>query len=88
MTFPFLLTVVALIAAAAAIVRARRTAKRLERLSESYWELRYEVAQVRARLARLEPPPAGEPSSDAGSSGSGGGSTTTFVSLSSLKRAP
>ncbi|MGH7621071.1 MAG: hypothetical protein ACREMU_01915 [Gemmatimonadaceae bacterium] len=84
MTFPFLLTVAALITAVAAIVRARRTAKRLERLSESYWELRYEVAQLRARLARLEPPSPGEASTDAKEDP--GGSTTTFVSLSSLKR--
>ncbi len=72
----------ALITAAVAIVRARRTAKRLERLSEAYWELRYEVAQVRARVARLEPAPPAEPPADANAAGS----TTTFVSLSSLKR--
>jgi hypothetical protein len=29
--------------------------KRLERLSESYWELRYEHGQLRSRIARLEP---------------------------------
>ena len=82
MTFPSLLTVAALIAAAVAVVRARRTAKRLERLSEAYWELRYEVAQLRARVARLEPP-AIEP---AGAEADAPASTTTFVSLSSLKR--
>jgi hypothetical protein len=86
LTFPLLLTITALIAAAVAIVRARRTAKRLERLSEAYWELRYEVAQVRARLTRLEPSAPAEPAKDA--TASAGGSTTTFVSLSSLKRTP
>jgi hypothetical protein len=83
LTLPLLLTIAALITAAAAIVRARRTAKRLERLTESYWELRYELAQVRARVARLEPPPVAEPTT---AEPSAAGSTTTFVSLSSLKR--
>jgi hypothetical protein len=83
LTLPSLLTVAALITAAVALVRARRTAKRLERLTESYWELRYEVAQVRARVARLEPP-AAEPTN--AEPGAAADSTTTFVSLSSLKR--
>jgi hypothetical protein len=80
---PSLLTIAALITAAAAMVRARRLAKRLERLTESYWELRYEIAQVRARVARLEPPAPAE-SAQAESSAAPG--STTFVSLSSLKR--
>jgi hypothetical protein len=83
LTLPSLLTIAALITAAAAMVRARRLAKRLERLTESYWELRYEIAQVRARVARLEPPAPAE-SPQAESSAAPG--STTFVSLSSLKR--
>jgi len=81
LTLPSLVTIAALIIAAAAIVRARRIAKRLERLTESYWELRYEVAQVRARLARLEPPAAEPVQAEPAPS-----TSTTFVSLSSLKR--
>ena len=38
-------------------MRARRVAKRLEKLTESYWELRYEHGQLRARVTRLEPLP-------------------------------
>jgi hypothetical protein len=61
-----------------AFVRARGLAKRLERLSESYWELRYEHGQLRARLNRLEgtdePTPAEAPQA------------THFVPLSSLKK--
>ena len=61
-----------------AIVRAQWLAKRLERLSESYWELRYEHGQLRARLTRLEggdvAPPAEPPQ------------VTAFVPLSSLKK--
>jgi type II secretory pathway component PulJ len=83
LTLPVLLTTAALFIAAVALVRARRASRRLERLTESYWELRYEVAQMRARVARLEPPPAPDPAeAGAGSSGA----TTAFVPLSSLKR--
>jgi type II secretory pathway component PulJ len=73
--------------AAAALVKVRRTAKRLERLTESYWELRYEYGQLRARLARLEPPDVTEgvrlkPEATERAPGS---ATQSFVPLSSLK---
>jgi hypothetical protein len=77
----WLVTSAALVVGIVALVRARRAAKRLERLTESYWELRYEHGQLRARVARLdpEPPPdAPEPPRQSGS--------TAFVPLSSLKR--
>jgi hypothetical protein len=83
LTLPFLLTAAALFVATAALIRARRASRRLERLTESYWELRYEVAQMRARVARLEPPPAADPAEAAAGSP---GATTAFVPLSSLKR--
>jgi hypothetical protein len=85
LTLHWLLTVAALVVAAVALVRARRANKRLERLTETYWELRYDHGQLRARLDRLDPPestssgaPPGEPQLKAGS--------TNFVPLSSLKR--
>jgi len=81
----WLLIGAALLFAFGAHVRARRVAKRLERLSESYWELRYEYGQLRARVTRLEGPAADaeakmprEQTRPAG--------TTAFVPLSSLKR--
>ncbi len=81
MAFLSLLTGAALIAAAAALVKARKLAKRLERLSESYWELRYEHGQLRARLNRLDPEPIAAPSDPRHQPG-----VTAFVPLSSLKR--
>jgi cell division protein FtsB len=45
----------ALLLAIFACWRARQVALRLERLTESYWELRYEHGQLRARVTRLEP---------------------------------
>jgi len=70
----------ALVAAAVAVERARRMSKRLERLREAYWDLRYELGQLQARLNRLEAertdqPPAGQPAA-----------ANNFVPLSSLKR--
>jgi hypothetical protein len=82
LTFLWLLTGAAVVIAIAALIKARRVAKRLERLTESYWELRYEHGQLRARLNRIDPdpaaPPAAEPPRPAG--------VTAFVPLSSLKR--
>lgn len=84
-TLLWLLTIAALFIAATALFQARRASRRVERLTESYWELRYDIAQVRARVVRLEPP---QPTAEASETeaGGAGGSTTVFVPLSSLKR--
>ena len=78
--FEWVITGVAVAIAVVALLKARRLAKRLERLTESYWELRYDHGQLRARVNRLDPdqqaPP--EPQPQAGA--------TAFVPLSSLKR--
>jgi hypothetical protein len=81
LTFHWLLTGGALIVAAMTLVKARRLSKRLDRLTESYWELRYEHGQLRTRVARLDPeqtPALDEAPRQAGS--------TAFVPLSSLRR--
>jgi hypothetical protein len=77
-----MLTVVAVVAAIAALLKARRATRRLERLTETYWELRYDHGQLRARVAKLDPeaaaPAQAEPAPKPGG--------TNFVPLSSLKR--
>ncbi|MEP7310020.1 MAG: hypothetical protein ABJA98_31305 [Acidobacteriota bacterium] len=70
----------AVLTAGLALVRIRRLSKRLDRDRESYWDLRYELGQLQARVARLEadrttPAPASPP-----------GGADAFVPLSSLKR--
>jgi hypothetical protein len=70
----------AFLAAVVAVERARRVSRRLERLREAYWDLRYEFGQVQARVNRLEAErpgqqPAAQPAA-----------ATNFVPLSSLKR--
>ena len=79
MTFQWLLTGAAIVVAVAAFAKARRLGRRLERLTESYWELRYEHGQLRARLNRLDPEPSGPETAAAPG-------VTAFVPLSSLKR--
>ena len=81
LTLQWLLAGAAVIVAVAALMKARRLSRKLERLTESYWELRYEHGQLRARVNRLDPeqsPVPGEPPVAAGA--------TAFVPLSSLKR--
>jgi len=81
LTVLWLLSGAAVIVAAAALMKARRLARRLERLSESYWELRYESGQLRARLNRLDPEPVPDRSERPPQAG-----VTAFVPLSSVKR--
>jgi len=78
-TLHWLVTGAAFVLAAVAFVTARRQSKRLDRLTESYWELRYEHGQLRARVNRLDPEQqqpaaAAEPPAN------------NFIPLSSLKR--
>jgi hypothetical protein len=81
-TLHWLLTVAAVFTAVAAWARARRLARRLERLTESYWELRYEHSQLRAQVNRLDPRESATPTEPANARGG----ATAFVPLSSLKR--
>jgi hypothetical protein len=68
-----------------AFVRLRRASKRLDRLAESYWQVRYEQGQMSARLARLEKglDPAEPPVPAAADR-----PQTAFVPLSSLRKSP
>jgi len=80
-TLHWLLTAAAVLVAVVALAKTRRATKRLERLTETYWELRYDHGQLRARVAKLDPetaPAQSEPAPKPGGS--------NFVPLSSLKR--
>jgi hypothetical protein len=80
LTLQWLLTGAAVLIALAGFAKAHRLAKRLERLTESYWELRYEHGQLRARVNRLDPETTAAPEAASAAS------PTHFVPLSSLKR--
>jgi hypothetical protein len=45
----------ALIVAVAAWSSARRAARRLDALNQSYWELRYDYTRLRSQVARVVP---------------------------------
>jgi hypothetical protein len=80
MTLLWCLTGASLVVALVAWGRARRVSKRLEQLTQQYWELRYQHGELRVQVQRLTgaPPPA----APAASSGPADG----FVPLTSLKR--
>jgi hypothetical protein len=85
LTLPSVLAGFAVVLAVAALWRARSAVQRLNRLSESYWELRYESGQLKARVTRLEVEtglrePAPDPEAPQPAV------ATTFVPLSSLKK--
>jgi hypothetical protein len=44
-----------LVLAFVACVWARRVARKLEALTQSYWELRYDYTRLRSQVARLDP---------------------------------
>ena len=79
MTLHWLLTGAACVLALVALLMARRQTKRLERLTESYWELRYEHGQLRARVNRIDP-------EQHGAAAAVEPPATNFIPLSSLKR--
>ena len=73
---------VALLLSLAALGAVRRSLRKLDALTQSYWELRYDYTRLRAQLSRLdpaaadEPPPAPPPQS----------ASVSFVPLSSMRK--
>ena len=78
----WLVTGAALAAALVAWRQARRTAKRLEQLTQLYWELKYQYGEQRVQLQRLtgDAPPPAAPAPPTRQP------TEAFVPLTSLKR--
>jgi hypothetical protein len=82
MTFQWFVTAAALAAALLAWSQARRAARRLEQLSQMYWELKFQHGELRVQIERLtgggpQVPPAPDVPGAPGES---------FVPLASLKR--
>ena len=82
MTLQWFVTGASLLVALIALNQARRTAKRLEQLSQNYWELKYLNGELRVKLQQLTgesaPQPIATPTAAQG--------RDSFVPLSSLKR--
>ena len=82
MSLLWLITGAALVVALVAARQARRTAKRLEQLSQMYWELKYQHGELRVQLQRATgelPAPDAAPAPTAQA-------TDSFIPLASLKR--
>jgi hypothetical protein len=72
----------ALLVAAVALSSARRLSRRLETLTQSYWELRYDFTRLRSQVSRLDPEQQAEEPPEA----SPPASEVAFVPLSSIKK--
>jgi hypothetical protein len=83
LSVPWFLAGAGAILTLAAIAWARHVSRRLERLAQSYWELRYEYGQLNARVGRLEPPEATTAPEEPEAPGR---PKTSFVPLSSLRK--
>jgi hypothetical protein len=82
----WVVAVTALVAAFVAWRQARRTAARLEHVSHMCWELRYQIAEIRAQLPPAPgdtPPPRLPAASERGHESP---PVQAFVPLASLKR--
>ena len=81
MTFLWLVTGASLVVALLALAQARRTARRLEQLTQNYWELKYQNGELRVQIQQLtggSTPPPPQPTEAHG--------RDSFVPLASLKR--
>jgi len=71
-----------LLVALVALAIARRVSRRLDGLTQSYWDLRYEYTRLRSQVSRLDPePPEPEPAAPPASSAS-----VSFVPLSTIRK--
>jgi hypothetical protein len=82
MTLLAFVTAIAVVVALVAWRQARRTARRLEQLTQMYWELKYQHGELRVELQRGRgpAPPVDETPAQAASAGG------AFIPLTSLKR--
>ena len=79
MTLQWFVTGASLLAALVAWVQARRTARRLDQLSQMYWELKYQHGELRVEIERMTGRNASPDQAPASA-------PTAFVPLASLKR--
>jgi hypothetical protein len=73
---------IGLLVALVALAMARRLSRRLDALTQSYWDLRYEYTRLRSQVSRLDPESAKpEPAPQPASSES-----VSFVPLSTIRK--
>ena len=74
---------IALLIAFAALALARRLSRKLDALTQSYWELRYDYTRLRSQMSRLDP---GESDAEAAAPPPPPLEQVAFVPLSSMKK--
>ena len=72
---------VAFLLALAALGAVRRSLRKIEALTQSYWELRYDYTRLRSQVARLDPEQAAAPPPDPEPP-----AAVSFVPLASMKK--
>ena len=72
----------ALLIAFTALTLARRVSRKLDALTQSYWELRYDYTRLRSQLSRLDP---GDPDAETAPPPAPR-EQVAFVPLSSMKK--
>ena len=77
----WIVAVLALLIATAALSLARRLSRKLDGLTQSYWELRYDYTRLRSQVSRLDPAGGEEEPAQTPAS-----SQVAFVPLSSMKK--
>jgi hypothetical protein len=82
MTLLWLVAGASLLIALIALSQVRRTAKRLEQLSQNYWELKYQNGELRVQLQQLT----GQSTKEQTTTPTAAQGRDSFVPLSSLKR--
>ena len=85
MTLLWIVAGASLVAAVAAWSKARRTARRLEQISQMYWELKYQHGELRVQVQRLTTTRS-DTTSPAPAPAGPGQPADSFVPLASLKR--
>jgi hypothetical protein len=73
---------VALLLALAALGAVRRSFRKLDALTQSYWELRYDYTRLRSQLTRLDPAAAEAPPPEPAAPPA----SVSFVPLSSIRK--
>ena len=81
----WLLAGLAFVVAAVALAATRRLSRRLDAMTQSYWELRYDYTRLRSQVSRLDPDQVEEA---AAAEAPAAASTVSFVPLSSMKKKP
>jgi hypothetical protein len=81
------LTAAVAVVAVWAWLKARRLARKLEALTQSYWELRYDFTRLRSQVARLDPETAAaEAPAAPGAPAAPPAQGVSYIALSSMKK--